>query len=314
MASPVKIKQLLVEKYRPSDLSTYVFQNNETLALVDKWVNSGEYPNVLLTGGAGCGKSTLARILSSLDGIDTADVKRVNGSSTNGIGFIREELEPWLRRSSYGKFKVVVIEEADRLTPNAQDALRDITEIFSDDVRFIMTANHPRRISEALQSRFEAGRIHLDEINEEGITELCLDIIEAEEISVIDADDFMSHITTYAPDIRKVINSIDKHTVDGVLSGISVAAVASGDYNDWALAWDGDEIVWQSLLDLTEGIDATNYDDYFEVMYNNSHHFPNRGAGLVHCAEYLYRCSFVANHRMLLDALIYHIFEIGAEE
>ena len=105
------IRQILVEKYRPTSLDTYVFQNKETEALIRKWVDEGEYGNILLAGAAGTGKSSLAKILTSLDGIDPSDVKRINGSVTNGIGFIREELEPWMMRSSFGKFKVVLIEE-----------------------------------------------------------------------------------------------------------------------------------------------------------------------------------------------------------
>lgn len=311
MASPV-IRKLLVEKYRPTTLDTYVFQNKETESLIRKWVKDGEWPNVLLSGTAGTGKSTISRILIGLDGINQGDVKRINGSITNGIDFIRNELEPWLTRAPLGKFKVVEISEADRLTPNAQDALREVTEAFSDDVRFIMTCNHPKRLSEALLSRFESGHIQMSEINKDGIIDLCLDIIEAEGINVVDADDFMGHIDTYAPDIRRVINSIDKHTVDGVLQPLSHVSNSVG-IDSWINAWDAEELEWHKLLELTDGIDATNYDEYFTIMYNNHRHFPDIASGLIHLAEYLYRCSFVANHRLLLDACLYHIFEVGSE-
>lgn len=310
MASNVKIRQLIVEKYRPTSMDTYVFQNKETEALVRKWMDEGEFPNVMLSGSAGTGKSTLARILSNMDGINQADVKRINASSTNGIGFIRDELEPWLKRSSYGKFKVVVLEEFDRFTPQAQDALRDISEVFSDDARFIGTCNHPRRISEALQSRFEAGRIHIEEINRDGIIDLCLDILEAEDVIVNTEEDILSHIDAYAPDMRKILNSFDKHIVDKQLHRLKEAET-SGDFGMWVSVWDAEELDWESLLELTEGIDATNYDDYFSVMYNNHRHFPSVSSGLIHLADYLYKCSFVANHRLLLDACLYHIFEVN---
>lgn len=203
----------------------------------------------------------------------------------------------------------IAVHNCDRLTNNAQDAMRDLTEVYSDDVRFLMTCNHPRRISEALQSRFEAGRIHLDEINRDGIIDLCVDIIEAEDVHVEDEDDFFSHIDAYAPDLRKILNSFDKHIVDGVLTKLTTVE-SSGDYGAWVSMWEQESFDWKDLLPLTEGIDASNYDDYFTTMYENHHHFPVAANGLIHTAEYLYRCSSVANHRMQLDACLYHIFEV----
>lgn len=315
MATTV-VRQMLVEKHRPTSLDNYVFQDKHTEKLVRRWVEDVDFPNVMLSGSPGTGKSTLARILTSLDGINRGDVKVVNGSTTNGVDFVRNELEPWMKRSPIGKFKVVLIEEADRFSSNGQDALRDITESYSDEVRFIITCNHPKRISEALQSRFEAGRIHLDTIDQDGVLNLVLDILEAEEIHDVTEEALFSHIDAYNPDIRKIINSIDKHRDGSKLLPLEVKQ-SSSDFNSWLEKWEEEhhpDWKWEDLLPLTEAVDSTNYEDYFEVMYLNLQHYDNIASAVIRVADYLYKGGTVANHRMMLDACLYQIFEVDANE
>jgi intein/homing endonuclease len=106
------MKQLLVEKYRPTTIDEYKFQNEDVERVVMKWINSGEIPNIMMTSETpGSGKTTLSRILVSELGIDQTDVKTINASLVNGIGFIREELEPWLKKTAFSNFKIVQIEE-----------------------------------------------------------------------------------------------------------------------------------------------------------------------------------------------------------
>lgn len=306
------MKKLLVEKYRPSSLEGYVFNDPSTERKVKKWVKEKEIPNILLSGSAGTGKSTLARVLVNEMGVQESDVYRVNASLENGIGFIREKLEPWCRKASFSDFKVVVLEEADRISAQAQDSLKEITESFSNRVRWIMTCNTPERIVPALHSRFQ--NIHITEHTEEGILNLILDIVEAEEIVINDENDLLSHIDAYSPDIRKIINSIDEHTDENNTLHKATGGSVGVDIGEWVSAWAKKEIDVQALISLSEGVDQNNFEMFYETMYENSSKFPDEGAGLVLLSQYLDRAQKAANQRLHLKALIYHMFVVGDED
>lgn len=305
------MKQLLVEKYRPTTTANYVFQDEVTESKVRKWISQQEIPNLLLTGAPGCGKSTLARILMNELGLEPADIKRVNASLTNGIGFIREELEPWMKKVGFGKFKVVLFEEADQLTAAGQKSLRDLIESYSDRVRFIMTANYPKQIIDALHSRFQ--HIDMKNINMEGIVGLVCDILEAEGIEVTDEEVVMQHIEAYAPDMRKIINSIDEHTDEHkVLHSPSVAS-SGVDSGAWLQFWSSDESLDpERALELTEAIDMNNYEFFYETMYLNTKKFIDAGLDggsvVVTISQFLDRAQRAANQRLHLDACLYTIF------
>lgn len=302
------IRKLLVEKYRPTSVEKYIFQDQDTKKLVSKWLKVKEFPNILFTGGPGCGKSTLASILITECGLEPADIKRVNASLTNGIGFIREELEPWMKKAGFGKFKVVLLEEADQLTQQGQKSLRDLIESYSDRIRFIMTANYPKQIIDALHSRFQ--HIDMKAINRDAIIDMAITIVEEEGIKVAgDGEVLLAHIDAYAPDIRKIINSIDECTGEDNVLGLPRVSSSAKDVGEWIQYCNGSD--WfnlKHLLELTDAVDLNNFEVFYEALYQNSSKFTDEGNAIVLISQYLDRAQRAANQRLHLDAFLYHVF------
>lgn len=312
------MKELLTEKYRPSSIDGYIFPNEEAERKVKKWIKEKEIPNVLMASGAGMGKTTMARILINELGVSGTDVKVVKASLTNGIGFIRDELEPWIKKASFGNFKIVHLEEADRLSQAAQDALRIVTEEYSDVVRFIATCNYPKRLTPAFLSRFQV--VDMNGITEDQIIELVLDVIEKEDIFLYNDDEsiIIEHIQKYAPDIRKILNSIDECCEPDSGNGFKTlypptnSVGSSTDSDAWFDAWSADELDPVKLLELTEMVDNTNFDNFYSVMYTNiTKHAEDVANAVITISKYLDRAQTTANQRLTLDACIYELFFVS---
>jgi replication factor C small subunit len=301
------MKRLLVEEYRPTTLSEYVFQDTDIEYKIKKWIKVGAFPNVLFSGTQGCGKTTMSRLLVSELSIQDNDVLTVN-ASTLTMAYIREVLEPWMKRSSFSPFKVVQLEESDRLTQATQQALRQIIEDHTDNVRWIATCNYPTKIIPALHSRFQ--HLEMSAMNMDGILDLIVDIIQKEELTVNDDESIMTHVDTYAPDIRKIIQSIDEHTdEERVLHPIS-GGVSSADMDEFEAIWvDGTaKKSMDKLLKLSVLIDQSNYEEFFEIMYTHHHNYDDVASGIILLSTYLDRATRVANQRLNLDAFLYHAF------
>lgn len=305
-----ELNNLLVEKCRPDMISGYVFPSSEVESQVKKWLKNKNIPHILLSGPPGCGKSTLSKIIINELDIDPVDVKYVNASLCSGIGFIRDELESWMRKTSFGGMKIVQFEEMDRLSADAQKALRGIMEDYSDHVRFIGTANYPKQIIDALHSRFQ--HIRIESLPKDDVIDLVLNIIESSGIICDDPDVLMAHIENNIPDMRKIINSIDQYTDGDNVLHAPENSTKSNDIDEWGVLWESDgELDVERALSLTHHIDQNNFDWFYEVMYLNQHKFPDRFNAIVSMSEYLARAQVCANQRLHLDAFLYQMFLIG---
>ena len=157
------MKQLWTEKYRPNDVDGYVFRDDEQKAQVKTWIDEGAIPHLLFSGAPGVGKTTLAKILIKQLEIDDFDVLEINASRENSIDTIRDKITGFVQTMPFGDFKVVLLDEADYISPNGQAALRGVMETYHASARFILTCNYPNRVIPALHSRCQG--FHIEKVD-----------------------------------------------------------------------------------------------------------------------------------------------------
>jgi len=192
---------LWVERFRPLILSQYLGNDSFILDLKE-WIEKQDFPNLLLHGGPGTGKTTAAKLICN--NID-CDFLYLNCSDENGIDAIRDKVKQYASSATFKKLKVVILDEADFLTLNAQAALRNIIETFSIQTRFIFTCNFVERIISPLQSRLAS--YALNPPTPKQLFEHCLSILDQETIEY-DSKEIAQIVKTFYPDIRKTINNL----------------------------------------------------------------------------------------------------------
>jgi DNA polymerase III delta prime subunit len=192
-----------------------VFRDQAQREQVEGWVKSGAIPHLLFSGSPGVGKTTLARILIHELGIDPFDVMEINASRENNIDTIRAKITGFVQTMPFGDFKIVLLDEADYITPNGQAALRGVMETYSSTARFVLTCNYPNRVIPALHSRCQG--FHIEKVDVTEFTARMATILVTESVE-FDLDTLDSYVKATYPDLRKCINLCQMNTVDGRLS------------------------------------------------------------------------------------------------
>jgi replication factor C small subunit len=214
------MKELWVEKYRPKTLDGYVFRDDHQKKQIQTWVKDKSIPHLLFSGSAGIGKTTMAKILINELGIEEYDVLEINASRTNSVEDVRDKITNFVQMIPFGPFKVVLLDEADYLSPNAQAALRGVMEEYSQTARFILTCNYPNRIIPAIHSRCQG--FHVERVDQTEFTARVATIL-VEENSEFDLDTLDNYVKVTYPDLRKCINLVQQNVVDGKLVGANEA-------------------------------------------------------------------------------------------
>ena len=208
------MKELWVEKYRPKTIDGYVFRDDHQRKQIQTWIKDQSIPHLIFSGTAGIGKTTMAKILISELGIEDYDVLEINASRTNSVDDVRDKITNFVQMIPFGPFKVVLLDEADYLSPNAQAALRGVMETYHSTARFILTCNYPNRIIPALHSRCQG--FHIEKVDQTEFTARVATILVEENIE-FDLDTLDNYVKVAYPDLRKCINLVQQNCQDGKL-------------------------------------------------------------------------------------------------
>ena len=260
------MKELWVEKYRPKTIDGYVFRDDHQRKQINTWIKEQSIPHLLLSGAAGIGKTTLAKILIHEIGIEEYDVLEINASRTNSVDDVRDKITNFVQMIPFGPFKVVLLDEADYLSPNAQAALRGVMEEYHATARFILTCNYPNRIIPALHSRCQGFHIVRTDITE--YTARVATILVTEGVD-FDLDTLDLYVKVAYPDLRKCIQLVQQNTSDDKLNPPHSGDEGAADWKFEMVALFSEGKIKEGRKLLCGKIRAEEMEEVYRWLYDN---------------------------------------------
>jgi DNA polymerase III delta prime subunit len=296
---------LWVEKYRPDTLENYI-GNDNLKAKLEQFIKNQDIPHLLFCGTAGTGKTTAAKIL--VKNIE-CDYLFINASDENSVDTIRTKIKNFAATMSFKPMKIIVLDEADFITPQAQAALRNLMEVFSKNTRFILTCNYVERIIDPLISRSQVFKLTPPSKKEVAVH--IMKILDTENVSY-EKGTLAALVTSYYPDIRRILNNSQLQVIDGKLQ-INVDEIIAGDYKLQVLDMLASNL---PLKDKVNGVrqivadsNVKDFTELYRVLFDKVQDYaPTKvPQGILAIAEGQYRDSFVVDKEINFVATLYNI-------
>ena len=302
----MKEHSLLVEKFRPTTLDKYV-GNEHIKKSISKYLEQNDIQNLIFYGPSGTGKTTLAKLcVQNLD----CDHLYINASDERGIETIRDKVQGFASVASFKPLKVVILDEADFLTIQAQASLRNIIETFSRTTRFIMTCNFVERIIDPLQSRCQVLKIVPP--TKKDVAKHLNWILQQEHIEH-DINDLVPLVNQYYPDLRKCINTIQLSTVDGGANDLYLkldhSILVSSNYIDKVITElsKGNKVSsFNTIRQIIADANVDDFDELFRALYDRSSEYykDKEGTAVLAINEHQYKANFRIDKEINIMSLI----------
>jgi len=306
------MKELWTEKYRPSTLTDYVFRDDAQRKQVQGWVDNKTIPHLLFSGAPGTGKTTLAKVLINMLDIDEYDVLEINASRENSVENVRDKITNFVQTMPFGEFKVVLLDEADYISPNGQAALRGVMETYASSSRFILTCNYPNKVIPALHSRCQG--FHIEKIDHTEFTARIATVCVQEGVE-IDIDTLDSYVKATYPDLRKCLNLCQMNTIDGKLVKPNEGDSSTADYKLAVVDLFKQGKILEARKMLCSQVRPEEMDDLFRWMYDNLELWgttdEQKDAAILIIAKGLRNIPMVADQEINLAATLVELTQIG---
>jgi len=295
------------EKYRPNDLTTFI-GNEQLKQIISQYINNNDPINMLFYGPPGSGKTTLAKLI--VNNIE-CDYLFLNASDERGIDTIRDKVQGFASSASFKPIKIIILDEADFLTIQAQASLRNIIETYSRTTRFILTCNYLERIIDPLQSRCQVLKITPPSKRE--VAQHVSIILDKEDINY-ELEDLVLVVNKHYPDVRKILNTCQVNTVDSILKVDKT--VLTGGYKDGLLkelkspSKDSFKNIRQILADSN----LDDFEDVYRFLYDSLDEYGKNDLAkaliVIEIENYMYHANFRIDKEINVMALLASVLKI----
>jgi DNA polymerase III delta prime subunit len=294
------------EKYRPQTLDTYV-GNDTVKATFQQYIDTNDVPHLLLYGDAGSGKTTLAKIVANTIAKD--NYIYINASDENSVDTVRDKIKQFASSIGFGGLKLIILDECDYMTPNAQAALRNVIETFSKTTRFILTCNYVDKIIDPIQSRCQIFNIVPPSKKE--VASHLVKILDGENVKY-EKDSLVTIINQSYPDIRRVINTTQRCVIGGVLK-LDETTLVEHNYLSSILdvlkSSKSKKEKFDGIRQLLADNHVRDFNQMFRYLYDNVDTYANGFVStiILIIAEAQYKDSFVVDHEINAMAMFIQI-------